>query len=122
MCIRDSIWTLAPLSRYFINSLIVAGGSTLIAIVCGIPAAYAPVSYTHLDVYKRQFLNCTEDLHKFLTSDRLSADEISGDLIQCLSVLIQKSLGFFVRIMQKLHNLMINLCCSIITTIQYRTA
>ena len=28
------IWTLAPLSRYFINSLIVAGGSTLIAIVC----------------------------------------------------------------------------------------
>ena len=32
---------LAPLSRYFINSLIVAGGSTLIAIVCGIPAAYA---------------------------------------------------------------------------------
>ena len=27
--------------RYFINSLIVAGGSTLIAIVCGIPAAYA---------------------------------------------------------------------------------
>ena len=35
------IWTLAPLSRYFINSLIVAGGSTLIAIVCGIPAAYA---------------------------------------------------------------------------------
>ena len=35
------IWTLAPLSRYFINSLIVAGGSTLIAIVCGIPAASA---------------------------------------------------------------------------------
>ena len=35
------IWTLAPLSRYFINSLIVAGGSTLIAIICGIPAAYA---------------------------------------------------------------------------------
>lgn len=35
------IWTLAPLSRYFLNSLIVAGGSTLIAIVCGIPAAYA---------------------------------------------------------------------------------
>ena len=33
------IWTLAPLSRYFINSLVVAGGSTLIAIVCGIPAA-----------------------------------------------------------------------------------
>lgn len=35
------IWTLAPLSRYFLNSIIVAGGSTLIAIVCGIPAAYA---------------------------------------------------------------------------------
>ena len=30
------IWTLAPLSRYFINSLVVAGGSTLIAIVCGL--------------------------------------------------------------------------------------
>lgn len=35
------IWSAAPVFRYFINSLIVAGGATIIAIVCGIPAAYA---------------------------------------------------------------------------------
>lgn len=35
------IWKLAPLGRYFLNSLIVAGGATAIAIICGIPAAYA---------------------------------------------------------------------------------
>ncbi|WP_373217253.1 carbohydrate ABC transporter permease [Ruminococcus sp. 5_1_39BFAA] len=35
------IWSKAPLLRYFVNSVIVAGGSTLIAIFCGIPAAYA---------------------------------------------------------------------------------
>ncbi len=35
------IWTAAPILRYFINSLIVAGGATLVAILCGIPAAYA---------------------------------------------------------------------------------
>lgn len=37
----SEIWTLAPLARYFLNSILVAGGSTLIAIICGIPAAYA---------------------------------------------------------------------------------
>ncbi len=35
------IWTKAPIGRNMLNSVIVAGGSTLIAIVCGIPAAYA---------------------------------------------------------------------------------
>lgn len=35
------IWILAPLARYFLNSIIVAGGATAIAIICGIPAAYA---------------------------------------------------------------------------------
>ena len=35
------IWSLAPLARYFVNSIIVAGGATAIAILCGIPAAYA---------------------------------------------------------------------------------
>lgn len=35
------VWKLAPLARYFMNSLLIAGGSTCIAIVCGIPAAYA---------------------------------------------------------------------------------
>ncbi len=35
------IWSKAPLLRYFLNSVIVAGGSTCIAIICGIPAAYA---------------------------------------------------------------------------------
>ena len=35
------IWTLAPMGKYLLNSIIVAGGSTLIAMLCGIPAAYA---------------------------------------------------------------------------------
>ena len=35
------IWKAAPVFKYFINSLIVAGGATAIAIICGIPAAYA---------------------------------------------------------------------------------
>ncbi|MDO4632377.1 MAG: carbohydrate ABC transporter permease [Eubacteriales bacterium] len=35
------IWKLAPLSRYFANSLLISGGATAIAILCGIPAAYA---------------------------------------------------------------------------------
>lgn len=35
------IWTLAPVARYMLNSLLVAGGSTIISIICGIPAAYA---------------------------------------------------------------------------------
>ena len=35
------IWSKAPMAKYLINSIIVAGGSTIIAMVCGIPAAYA---------------------------------------------------------------------------------
>ena len=35
------IWSLAPIAQYMLNSLLVAGGSTIIAIICGIPAAYA---------------------------------------------------------------------------------
>ena len=35
------IWSAAPVFKFFLNSMIVAGGATLIAIVCGIPAAYA---------------------------------------------------------------------------------
>ena len=35
------IWSLAPLGRYFINSILISGGATAIAILCGIPAAYA---------------------------------------------------------------------------------
>lgn len=35
------IWTRAPMARYMLNSLLIAGGSTLIAMICGIPAAYA---------------------------------------------------------------------------------
>ena len=35
------IWEKAPMLRYMINSILIAGGSTLIAMVCGIPAAYA---------------------------------------------------------------------------------
>lgn len=35
------IWSLAPLARYFVNSIVISGGATAIAIICGIPAAYA---------------------------------------------------------------------------------
>ena len=35
------VWKAAPIHRYFLNSLIVAGCSTALAIGCGIPAAYA---------------------------------------------------------------------------------
>ena len=35
------IWQKAPMAKYMTNSLLVAGGSTIIAMVCGIPAAYA---------------------------------------------------------------------------------
>lgn len=35
------IWRIAPMARYMLNSLLIAGGSTLIAMICGIPAAYA---------------------------------------------------------------------------------
>lgn len=35
------IWTAAPVFKYFLNSMAVAGGATAIAIICGIPAAYA---------------------------------------------------------------------------------
>ena len=35
------IWQKAPMAKYLINSIIVAGGSTIIAMICGIPAAYA---------------------------------------------------------------------------------
>ena len=35
------IWHKAPMGKYMINSIIIASGSTAIAMVCGIPAAYA---------------------------------------------------------------------------------
>ena len=35
------IWSRAPMARYMLNSVLIAGGSTLIAMLCGIPAAYA---------------------------------------------------------------------------------
>ena len=35
------IWEKAPMGQYMMNSIIIAGGSTIIAMLCGIPAAYA---------------------------------------------------------------------------------
>ncbi len=35
------IWGRAPMARYFLNSVLIASGSTVIAMLCGIPAAYA---------------------------------------------------------------------------------
>jgi len=35
------IWDRAPMAKYMLNSILIAGGSTIIALLCGIPAAYA---------------------------------------------------------------------------------
>lgn len=35
------IWKKAPMAKYMVNSILIAGGSTLIALLCGIPAACA---------------------------------------------------------------------------------
>ena len=35
------IWKRAPMAQYMLNSILIASGSTAIAMVCGIPAAYA---------------------------------------------------------------------------------
>ncbi len=35
------IWSRAPIAQYMLNSVLIASGSTLIAMLCGIPAAYA---------------------------------------------------------------------------------
>lgn len=35
------IWSRAPMAKYMLNSVMIAGGSTVIAMLCGIPAAYA---------------------------------------------------------------------------------
>ena len=35
------IWQKAPMAKYMLNSLLIASGSTIIAMLCGIPAAYA---------------------------------------------------------------------------------
>lgn len=35
------IWTAAPVFKYLVNSMMIAGGATVLAILCGIPAAYA---------------------------------------------------------------------------------
>ena len=35
------IWSRAPMAKSMLNSILIAGGSTIIAMLCGIPAAYA---------------------------------------------------------------------------------
>jgi multiple sugar transport system permease protein len=36
-----AIWKAIPLARYLLNSIVIAGGSTLLNMLCAIPAAYA---------------------------------------------------------------------------------
>ena len=36
-----NVWSAAPVLKYLLNSVIVAGGATALAILCGVPAAYA---------------------------------------------------------------------------------
>ncbi|MCQ2507516.1 MAG: carbohydrate ABC transporter permease [Dorea sp.] len=35
------IWKMAPMGKYMLNSVLISGGSTIVAMLCGIPAAYA---------------------------------------------------------------------------------
>jgi multiple sugar transport system permease protein len=35
------VWTVVPLRHYIVNSVLLASGSTLLALICAIPAAYA---------------------------------------------------------------------------------
>ena len=35
------IWKAAPVGNYLLNSILISGGATILAILCGIPAAYA---------------------------------------------------------------------------------
>ena len=35
------IWSKAPVLKYLVNSILIAGGATALAILCGVPAAYA---------------------------------------------------------------------------------
>ena len=35
------IWVKAPMAKYMLNSIIISSGSTVISMICGIPAAYA---------------------------------------------------------------------------------
>ena len=40
-----SVWHQVPLARYFLNSLIIASGSTILSLLCSLPAAYACARY-----------------------------------------------------------------------------
>ena len=39
------LWSKAPVLRYLTNSVIIAGGATALAILCGVPAAYAMLKW-----------------------------------------------------------------------------
>ena len=57
MCIRDSLFALANcFFGYKLQKVWIALIGFLIGLVGGFAAGMAPVSYTHLDVYKRQMV------------------------------------------------------------------
>ena len=62
-------------------------------------------------------LNCTEDLHELFTCNGFLADQIFRDLIHLCSVTSKDPLGFLIGMVEKLHHLMIDLCCGIIATV-----
>ena len=62
-------------------------------------------------------LNCTEDLHELFTCNGFLADQIFRDLIHLCSVTSKYPLGLLIGMVEKLHHLMIDLCCGIITTV-----
>ena len=58
MCIRDRTYEWKNLSKDLLAGLVIMAVSIPISMgyaqIAGLPAVYGPVSYTHLDVYKRQ--------------------------------------------------------------------
>ena len=47
-------WTKARMGDYFFTSVLITAVALAILLIVALPASYVPVSYTHLDVYKRQ--------------------------------------------------------------------
>lgn len=60
----------APMGQYMLNSIIIAGGSTAIAMICGIPAAYALARMKFKGQTAFLFHHCLPDVRSRGASDR----------------------------------------------------
>ena len=84
------VWSKAPMASYMRNSILIAGGSTLLAMLCGIPAAYA-LSRMKTDRFSG-ICHCLPDVCSGRSSDRyLQSHDVAAsdqqyrriDLYQC---------------------------------------